>query len=273
MRAITLGCRATDGRGPAAHAAFTPFARIDAWCRGARMSDKQHHPLNIDGEPRAFFGRRSGKRLHRGQDQLFRELLPRLEIALPETTLDPATLFATPRDRIVMEIGYGGGEHLARKAAESPATGFVGCEVFSGGIAKLLEKLDEQETDNVRLFTDDALKLLQKLPDASLDEVYLLYPDPWPKTRHHKRRFVSPLTLAELARVLKPGALFNFATDIEDYANWTLAHILRAPAFRFDPAPPRGWHVPYPGWQPTRYEEKARREGRDISFYLSFARV
>ncbi|MGV3491519.1 MAG: tRNA (guanosine(46)-N7)-methyltransferase TrmB [Devosia sp.] len=237
------------------------------------MTTKPHHPLNVDGEPRAFFGRRSGKRLHKGQERLFNQLLPTIEIALGEETLDPNALFATPPAEIVIEIGYGGGEHLARKARENPTTGYIGCEVFSGGIGKLVEKIDDDGLTNVRLFTDDALKLLQKLPDASLDGAYLLYPDPWPKNRHHKRRFVSPLTLAELARVLKPGALFNFATDIEDYADWTLAHILRAPAFRFAPDTPRSWHEPYPGWQPTRYEEKARREGRNISFYLSFARV
>lgn len=236
------------------------------------MTDKPHHPLNVDGEQRAFFGRRSGKRLHKGQDRLFKELLPQLTITLGEERIDPTALFPGSTSRII-EIGYGGGEHLARQAQQSPETGFIGCEVFSGGIAKLLEKIDEDEIGNVRLFTDDALKLLQKLPDASLDGAYLLYPDPWPKTRHHKRRFISPVTLGELARVLKPGALFRFASDIEDYANWTLAHILRSPDFRFMPERAGEWHEPYPGWEPTRYEEKARREGRMISFYLSFTRL
>jgi len=105
-----------------------------------------------------------------------------------------------------------------------------------------------------------------------VDEAFLLYPDPWPKTRHHKRRFVSPTTLSELGRVLRPGAGFNFATDIEDYANWTLAHVLRAPEFRFAPEIPGSWHQPYPGWEPTRYEQKARAEGRMTSFYFSFER-
>ncbi len=121
--------------------------------------------------------------------------------------------------------------------------------------------------------SSDALKLLLKLPDASLDAAYLLYPDPWPKTRHHKRRFVSPTTLGELARVLKPGAIFRFATDIEDYANWTLAHMLREPRFRFIGTSPAEWHTPYPGWEPTRYEQKARLEGRHVSFYFQFERL
>ncbi len=234
-------------------------------------TDKPHHPLNAAGEPRAFFGRRSGKRLHKGQDRLFKELLPALAIPGGEAPLDPATLFPDATD-IVIEIGYGGGEHLARQARQNPATGFIGCEVFSGGIAKLLEKLDEEGLRNVRLYTDDALKLLRRLPDAALAGAYLLYPDPWPKTRHHKRRFVSQLTLAELGRVLRPGAPFHFATDIEDYANWTLAHVLRAPAFEMPLLAPGAWHQPFAGWEPTRYEIKARSEGRMTSFYFAFPR-
>jgi tRNA (guanine-N7-)-methyltransferase len=238
------------------------------------MTDKPDHslPLTIDGRPRAFFGRRSGKRLHKGQDRLFREVLPGLEIALGDAPLDLAALLPG-KARFTLEIGYGGGEHLALEATRAPNTGFIGCEVFSGGIAKLVEKIDEAQLANIRLFTDDALKLLLKLPDGSLDEVFLLYPDPWPKTRHHKRRFVSPTTLAELARVLKPGGLFRFATDIEDYANWTLAQIIRTPAFHFIAGAPGSWHRPYSGWEPTRYEEKARHEGRAISFYFTFERV
>jgi len=235
-------------------------------------SDLRKHPLSVSGEQRAFFGRRSGKRLHKGQDQLFRDVLPELEITLGDGELDPHALFKTPPRRLALEIGYGGGEHLARKARETPDTGFIGCEVFSGGIAKLLQHIDEQELENVRLFTDDALKLLVKLPAGSMDGAFLLYPDPWPKTRHHKRRFVSPVTLRELARVLKPGAVFHFASDIEDYANWTLAHVLRSPDFDFAAGTPGSWFEPFPGWEPTRYEEKARIEGRLVSHYLNFIR-
>jgi len=227
----------------------------------------------VTGKPRAFFGRRSGKTLHARQQALVDELLPRIAISLPENgALDPGTLFATRPDSIMIEIGYGGGEYLARQALEHPQAGFIGCEVFSGGIGKILEKIATKDIANVRLFTDDALKLLQTLPDATLDGVYLLYPDPWPKTRHHKRRFVSPLTLTELARVLKPGGFFCFATDIEDYANWTLAHVLREPGLTWPLVPPASWHVPFAGWQPTRYEQKARKQGRMRSFYFTFQR-
>lgn len=234
------------------------------------MTDHQL-PKTRSGEPRAFFGRRSGKKLHGGQQAVFDATLPALEIKL-DGRLDPRRLFPDA-ENIIVEIGYGGGEHLALEAARHPGTGYIGCEVFTGGIGKMVQAIAAQGLRNIRLFTDDALKLLMELPDASLDEVYLLYPDPWPKTRHHKRRFVSETTLAELARVIRPGGVFHFATDIEDYANWTLAHIVRAPAFRFAPEKPGGWHEPYAGWQATRYEQKARREGRMISFYLSFARV
>ncbi len=201
---------------------------------------------------------------------MFDATLPALEIKL-DGRLDPRSLFPDA-DEIIVEIGYGGGEHLALEASRHPKTGYVGCEVFTGGIGKMVQAIAAQDLRNIRLFTDDAFKLLVELPDASLDEVYLLYPDPWPKTRHHKRRFVSPTTLGELARVLRPGARFNFATDIEDYANWTLAHVLRSPAFDFTPAYPGAWHAPYPGWEPTRYEEKARLEGRPTSFYFTFSR-
>ncbi len=233
------------------------------------MSDHEL-PKTLSGEPRAFFGRRSGKKLHDGQKAQVAEVLPRFEVRV-DGPLDPHSLFPQAK-RLVIEIGYGGGEHLARKATEEPGTGFIGCEVFTGGIGKMVQAIDAQAIENVRLFTDDALKLLIVLPDASIDAVYLLYPDPWPKTRHHKRRFVSPVTLKELARVIRPGGTFFFASDIEDYADWTLAHIVRTPEFAFEPQAPASWHQPYPGWQPTRYEQKARREGRMISFYFSFTR-
>ncbi len=220
---------------------------------------------------RAFFGRVSGKRLHRGQQILFETLLPQLQVNLPaEGEIDPTLLFGETAKQRIIEVGYGGGEHLARLAEENPETGFVGCEVFTGGIGKMLQKIAEQDLKNISLFTEDAFRLLQVLPDASIDGVYLLYPDPWPKSRHHKRRFISKTTLDELARTIKPQGFFRFATDIEDYANWTLAHILRHEGFEWPPCPPGSWHIPFSGWQPTRYEQKARREGRNKSFYFTF---
>jgi tRNA (guanine-N7-)-methyltransferase len=229
--------------------------------------------LTVAGEPRAFFGRRSGKRLHHGQEQLFRDVLPRLEIGLPASGSLALKALLPGAERFALEIGYGGGEHLVRQALLHPRTGYVGAEVFSGGIAKLVQAIEAEGITNVRVFTDDALKLLQRIPEGALAEVFLLYPDPWPKSRHHKRRFVSPLTLRELARVIASGGTLWFATDIEDYANWTLAHVLREPRFRFEADTPGTWHQPFPGWTSTRYEDKARNEGRVQSFYFRFIRL
>ena len=230
-------------------------------------------PLNRDGEPRAFFGRKAGKRLYARQQALFDSLLPTLSITAPKTGhISVASLFPNFSGKLILEIGYGGGEHLARQAQAQPDAAFVGCEVFTGGIGKLLEKIDYHKLQNIRLYTDDAIKLLNFMPDASIDETYLLYPDPWPKFRHRKRRFISPLTLAALGRIIKPGGLLHVATDIEDYANWTLAHIVRDPHFTWTPSAPGDWHQPFPDWQPTRYEVKARAEGRLQSFYFTFHR-
>lgn len=218
--------------------------------------------------PRAFFGRRAGKKLHKGQQALFETLLPDITVDI-SAPLDPHEIFPNAR-RIHLEIGYGGGEHLARIAQENPDDGFIGCEVFTGGIGKLLEAIDTGGIENIRLFPDDVIKLLAVMPDACLDALYVLYPDPWPKPRHHKRRLIQFPVLAEFARVLKPGGTFRFATDIEDYANWTLAHILRTDAFSWPLQSPGAWHTPYRGWHPTRYEQKARRQGRMHSFYFEF---
>ncbi len=232
-------------------------------------------PLTRYGRPRAFFGRRSGKPLHGRQQALVETLLPELEVGCRNEArrLVLPTPFENPQAPLVLEIGYGGGEHLARQAKDNPDTNFIGAEVFSNSIGKLLEKIADNDLRNIRLFSEDALDLLRGLPEGVLAGVYLIYPDPWPKTRHHKRRFISPMTIGELARTIRPGGFFRFATDIEDYANWGLAHILREPAFCWEHGAPGSWHVPYPGWQPTRYEQKARQQGRVTSWYFTFTRV
>ena len=220
----------------------------------------------------AFFGRLKGPKLRQHQVDLLDELLPPLRIDLSKPApADLADLFETPVERLRLEIGFGGGEHLDHRSAEDPACGFIGVEPFVNGMAKLLAALEEAPRNNLRLFDDDATLLLDWLPEASLDAIDLLYPDPWPKKKHFKRRFVSAKNLERFARVLKPGGLFRFASDIDTYVNWTLRHVADHGEFEWTAQRPADWHAPYEGWPGTRYEAKAIREGRPPA-YLTFRR-
>ncbi|ACL60735.1 tRNA (guanosine(46)-N7)-methyltransferase TrmB [Methylobacterium nodulans] len=220
---------------------------------------------------RAFYGRRKGKRLRAGQEERIAALLPRLRVPA-EGPLDPAALFPHPVSALWLEIGFGGGEHLAAQARAHPEIGFIGCEPFVNGVAKLLRRVDDDGLANVRLWDRDAMELLPRLPDASVERVFLLYPDPWPKRRQRKRRFVSNESLAEIARVLAPGGSFRFASDIDDYAGWTLVRAARAPHLRWTAERATDWTTPWADWPGTRYEAKAIAQGRRPS-YLTFARV
>ncbi|QCK86404.1 tRNA (guanosine(46)-N7)-methyltransferase TrmB [Phreatobacter aquaticus] len=219
----------------------------------------------------AFFGRRKGKTLRAHQTDLIETLLPRLSVDL-QSPCDLATLHAKPVQGHVLEIGFGGGEHLVREALAHPHLGFVGVEPFVNGMAKMLAEIERKAIANVRLHPGDGADVLAWLPEASHDIVYLLYPDPWPKSRHHKRRFVSDRTVEALARVLKPGGEFRFASDIDHYSEWTLAHLLRSPHFVFAAERAVDWRTPWAGWESTRYEVKALREGRQPC-YLTFRRL
>ena len=216
----------------------------------------------------AFFGRRKGKKLRAGQDRRVATLLPQLRID-PDT--DPRAAFQPPR-AVWLEIGFGGGEHLAAQAKAHPEIGFVGCEPFVNGVAKLLAVIEQESVGNIRLWDRDATELLPRLPPASFDRVYLLYPDPWPKRRQRKRRFISDETLSLLSRILRPGGEFRFATDIDDYAGWTLARVLRSTHFCWNAERPDDWRKPWQDWPGTRYEAKALREGR-VPSYLTFVRA
>lgn len=227
---------------------------------------------DIPREPRAFFGRRKGHKLRPQQAALFDTLLPRLALDLERPApFDLATLFPHPVDGVRLEIGFGGGEHLIAQAEQNPGIGFIGVEPFVNGMAKALAAIEARSLTNIRLHFGDAIFLLAWLPEHALARVDLLYPDPWPKRRHWKRRFVQDATLAEIARVLRAGGEFRFATDIADYAAWTLQHGLRAGGLEWTAARADDWRLPWPGFTSTRYEAKAKRAGR-MPCYLIFRR-
>ncbi len=208
-----------------------------------------------------LYGRRSGKPLAPYQRELVRTLLPRLALE-PHGTLEPARLFPTPMREIWLEVGFGAGEHLLATAGACPDVGMIGCEPFLNGMARALADLAGADLDNIRLHCGDAGAIIDRLPDASLGRVFIFYPDPWPKRRQRKRRFVSDEMLERLARVMKPGAELRFATDIDDYCGWTLARLLRSADFAWTGERATDWATPWPGWVTTRYEQKAVGEGR-----------
>lgn len=221
----------------------------------------------------AFFGRRHGKTIRpRQADALERGLaVYRLDL----TTAPPADLrrlFPAEVSAVRLEIGFGGGEHLLHRATDTPSTGFIGVEPFVNGMAKMMVAVAETPLANLRVYDEDATRLLDWLPAACLDGIDLLYPDPWPKKKHWKRRFVSPVNLGRFARVLKPGGEFRFASDIDTYVNWTLQHCKAHGAFAWQARESADWHTPYEGWPGTRYEAKAIREGRRPA-YLTFKRL
>jgi len=218
-----------------------------------------------------LFGRRKGKALRPYQAGLMATLLPEVRIDIASGLHDPSGFFPHRPDDLRLEIGFGGGEHLAADAQAHPERGYLGCEPFVNGVAKLLAEIETRDLANIRIHPGDAVHLIDALPAASLSGVCLLYPDPWPKRRHHERRFVSDALLARLARVMRPGAELRFATDIDDYAGWTLARVLRSPDFVWPARKAEDWLHPWPGWTSTRYEAKALHEGRHPA-YLTFIR-
>lgn len=236
------------------------------------MQDKHDN-----GAPwRNFYGRRKGKHLRDSQQDYLDQDLAALSPgavewdANPErTTLDLNAIFgARP---VWLEIGFGGGEHLVHQAASHPDVGLIGCEPYINGVAMLLGKIRAAGVDNLRVHPGDARDLFDVLPPASIDRAFLLYPDPWPKKRHHRRRFVTPEHLAPLARVMRPGALLRVATDIPDYVRQTLEEVPRQ-GFAWLGERPADWRAPWGDWITTRYEAKALREGR-VPHYLTFRRM
>jgi tRNA (guanine-N7-)-methyltransferase len=221
---------------------------------------------------RGFFGRRKGHKLRAHQADLVERFLPTLALDVDAPLPgDLPSLFAAKVGDVRMEIGFGGGEHLLAEAAAFPETGFIGCEPYLNGMAKMLARLEEQASGNVRLFGGDAAELLARLPAASLARIDLIHPDPWPKKRHWKRRFVQDATIAAMARVIRPGGEFRFVCDIPDYCSWTLQHLARSPDFEWTAERADDWRRPWAGYTMTRYGRKAQREGRTAA-YLVFRR-
>jgi len=217
----------------------------------------------------AFFGRRKGHKLKPRQAALFDSLLPKLALDLAARPPSDLRKLFDGVDDVRLEIGFGGGEHLAAEAGQNPRTGFIGCEPFVNGMAKALAMIAERGLSNIRLHHGDASDLITWLPQGSLMRVDLIYPDPWPKRRHWKRRFVQTASVAEIARALRSGGEFRFATDIPDYAAWTLRHLARAPDFIWTAECVDDWREPLVNFSSTRYEIKAKRAGR-VPCYLTF---
>lgn len=219
---------------------------------------------------RILYGRRQGHRLHPRQAALVDELLPKLYPDLHSATA-PAAWFETAKSGYVLEIGFGGGEHLAARAKATPDTGFIGCEPFINGVAKLLIEINENNLTNIAIHNDDARDVMAALPDNCLDGAYLLYPDPWPKKRHNKRRFINHENLCDMFRILKPGAEFLVASDIADYLDWTLIHMRAHGGFSWQGARASDWLEAPENWPGTRYEAKAKKAGR-VPGYLHFTK-
>lgn len=222
---------------------------------------------------RRVYGRRRGRPLRQGQRQLTDSLLPRLAIDLSERgPLDPAEFFPARPAAVWLEIGFGAGEHLTAQAERHPDIGMIGCEVFENGVARLVAEIARRDLRNIRIYPDDARALLDVLAPASLGRVFILFPDPWPKQRHHKRRLVAPATLDRLAVLMMPGAELLLASDDRDYVAWMLEHASAHPAFRWLARRPADWRERPADWPPTRYEEKARAAERKPAF-LRFVRT
>ncbi|TCU70329.1 tRNA (guanine-N7-)-methyltransferase [Bradyrhizobium sp. R2.2-H] len=236
------------------------------------MSERKSDPDRDDSD-RAFFGRRKGHKLRQHQAGLIEQLLPHLALDIDsEAPADARAIFAPPAEDVRLEIGFGGGEHLAAEAQNFPATGFIGCEPYVNGMAKILAQIEAANIGNIRLFAGDAAELLAWLPKDSLSRIDLIHPDPWPKRRHWKRRFVQDRTIAAMARVLRSGGEFRFVCDIDDYCAWTLSHLARSQDFVWLAERADDFRQPWPGYTMTRYGRKAAREGRKAA-YLRFRKV
>lgn len=224
-------------------------------------------------EPRRYtlYGRRKGRRLRSNKAQLMETVLPLLSIPQSDAPLNPAVLFPDKKE-IWMEVGFGGGEHLAAQSSQNPDVGFLGCEPFVNGVASLVDHIDRLQLQNIRLYADDARDLLDRLPPQSLSKIFVLFADPWPKKRHADRRFIGPTNLPKLARVMKTGAELRLASDDEVLKEWMRAQMQECPFFEGAQGTEHGVYAQRPAhWPRTRYEEKGLRLLRK-PVYFSYIR-
>ena len=231
-----------------------------------------------DGD-RQFYGRRHGKKLRQNRAELLHSLLPRIAVpadaACPAEpagdagpAVDPRSFFDRPVRQVWLEIGFGGGEHLAAQAAAHPDVGLIGAEPYINGVATLLSAVAREGLSNIRVLADDVRPLLARLQPASLDRVFILFPDPWPKLRHQRRRIVNAEVLDRLAAAMAPGAELRLATDHMDYARWMMAQLARHPDFAWTAETAADWRLSPADWCATRYERKARSAGARPVFLL-----
>ncbi len=240
-------------------------------CAGPFKPLEDASPESRRGDRRVY-GRRQDRPLKARQRKLWAELLPQVAVPDPERApIDLPSLFPNAR-AIALEIGFGGGEHLAWQAEHEPNVGFLGAEPFINGVAKLLTAIDDRELNNIRIFHGDARTLIEALPDASIEKVYVLHPDPWPKRRHWKRRIIQPALLDQLARIMAEGGILRIASDVPDFVFWTLMHLRDRLDFAWTARRPEDWRVRPMDWPETRYAAKAEREGRAPCF-LQYRRM
>jgi tRNA (guanine-N7-)-methyltransferase len=231
------------------------------------MTDRQH-PDDLRS-----YGRRRGRAPSARQKALWEGLLPRVAVPCdPDRLQRLADLFPQPVRGVWLEVGFGGGEHLAWQAKHHPDIGLIGCEPFEDGVVKLLSAIESEGIANIRVCAGDARPLLRLLPEASIGRAFILFPDPWPKKRHHKRRLLSPGSLDELARVMRAGAELRVATDVGPYARAILQAALGGRTFQWIAAGPEDWRQRLPDWPQTRYEQKAAAAGRRC-YYFRFQRL
>lgn len=234
---------------------------------------------HVSGAPwRNFYGRIKGKGLRDSQVRYLDEDLHALTppgVGWDENPdrnlMDLPALFGDDRD-VWLEVGFGGGEHMVHQAAANPDVGIIGCEPYINGVAMALGKIRDAGVDNIRIHAGDARDMMDVLPAGSVSRAFLLYPDPWPKSRHHRRRFVTPEHLDPLAKTLKSGAIFRMATDIPDYVRQTMEQMMARDDFEWLAECADDWRTAWPDWISTRYEQKALREGR-VPHYMTFRKT